>query len=102
MLDRMPRLPLLTEPGDMVIVSSTKGADPGRVTALQLFRYRTAGNAMQARQAMQEVRQVEEPARKPASEWFWNRPGFGIGLPLTANGPNIGFWLSYYFYSIEL
>jgi len=82
MLDRMPAVAIADlKPGDMVIVSTRKVLTLAEFTALQLFGYRTAVNAMQARQAMQGGAAGREPAQSRRSEWFWNRLDFGIGLP---------------------
>lgn len=81
----MDRLPVMTvadiKPGDMVIVSSTTGAEPGRVTAISLV----AGvepllQALQARQ--QQPQQAGRPAPNPANGLGGSGGiNFGIGLP---------------------
>ena len=66
LLERMPALPLAElKPGDAVIVSSTRGADPQRITAITLV----AG--------VEPLLTAPESARPPGGAW-----NFGdIGLP---------------------
>jgi hypothetical protein len=77
MLDRMPAVAVTDlKPGDMVIVSSTKGADPARVTAIAIVSgIEPLVNAMQARQAMQGG-----AGRRGAGAQAGDQGGFGTGL----------------------
>ena len=79
--DMLERLPATTvselKPGDMVVVSSTQGADPGRATAIAVVAGVDAIiNAMQARQAQQGGR----PGGASQGPSFGDF-GIGIGLP---------------------
>ena len=84
MLDRMPAVAIADlKPGDMVIVSSTKGADPGRVTAIAIVSgIEPLVNAMQARQAMQGGAAGRGAgAQAGGQSGFGTGLDFGIGLP---------------------
>jgi Cu/Ag efflux protein CusF len=79
--DMLERLPATTvselKPGDMVVVSSTQGADPSRATAIAVVAGVDAIiNAMQARQAQQGGR----PGAASQGPSFGDF-GIGIGLP---------------------
>jgi hypothetical protein len=82
----MDRLPVLNvaelKPGDMIIVSSTSGAEPGRLTAISLV----AGvepllQAIQARQQQQQQAGGRPAAPNPANGLGGGGINFGIGLP---------------------
>jgi hypothetical protein len=82
----MDRLPVLNvaelKPGDMVIVSSTSGAEPGRLTAISLV----AGvepllQAIAARQQQQQQAGGRPAAPNPANGLGGSGISFGIGLP---------------------
>lgn len=82
-LERMPPITVADiKPGDMIIVSSTTGAEPGRVTAISLV----AGvepllQALQARQQQQQQQAGGRPAPNPANGLGGSGINFGIGLP---------------------
>ncbi len=80
MLERLPPMPLAElKPGDVIVVSSTNGADPTRLNAIALVAGVDAIlNAMQAQQG--------RPAGGPAAGAGANTGlpagiDFGIGLP---------------------
>ncbi len=77
-LERVPTITLAeVRQGDTIIVSSTKGADPSRLTAITLVSgAETLLNMMAARQA-QPGGQVPNPSAGLGS----GIPQFGIGLP---------------------
>jgi hypothetical protein len=84
MLDRMPAVAIAElKPGDMVIVSSTKGADPGRVTAIAIVSgIEPLINAMQARLAAQGAAAGRGAgAQAGGQSGFGTGLDFGIGLP---------------------
>jgi hypothetical protein len=81
----MDRLPVLTvaelKPGDMVIVSSTSGAEPGRLTAISLVSgVEPLLQAIAARQ-QQQPGAAGRPAPNPANGLGGSGINFGIGLP---------------------
>lgn len=79
--DMLERLPVVTlaevKPGEMIIVSSTKGADPTRLTAISLL----AG--AEPLLTMIAVRQQQQPGAAPNPAGGLGNSGiqFGIGLP---------------------
>jgi hypothetical protein len=75
-LERLPAITLAElKPGDMIIVSSTAGAEPGRVTAIAVVSgVEPLLNAMQARQAARPAGAA--PQAQPNTGI-----NFGIGLP---------------------
>jgi hypothetical protein len=75
-LDRLPAITLAElKPGDMIIVSSTTGTEPGRVTAIAVVSgVEPLLNAMQARQAARPAGAA--PQAQPNTGI-----NFGIGLP---------------------
>jgi hypothetical protein len=77
-LERLPTVALSDlKPGDMIIVSSTAGAEPSRVTAISLVAgVEPLFQALQARQQPQAGR----PAPNPANG-LGTGINFGIGLP---------------------
>jgi hypothetical protein len=80
MLERLPTIALDgVKVGDTIIVSSTKGADPARLTAISLVTGAdTLLNMIAARQQQQgSGRSAPNPAAGLGSEM----PQFGIGLP---------------------
>ncbi len=79
MLERLPTISVAdVKIGDTVIVSSTKGADPGRLTAISLVSGAdTLLNMLAARQAQQPGRQT---AASPGAG-LGSGIEFGIGLP---------------------
>ncbi|HUE84065.1 MAG TPA: hypothetical protein VMM84_18325 [Pyrinomonadaceae bacterium] len=79
MLERLPIISVAeVQPGDTIIVSSTKGADPSRLTAITLVSgAETLLNMMAARQSQQAGGQVANPSAGLGS----GIPQFGIGLP---------------------
>jgi hypothetical protein len=81
----MDRLPVLTvaelKPGDMIIVSSTSGAEPGRLTAISLVSgVEPLLQAIAARQ-QQQPGAAGRPAPNPANGLGGSGINFGIGLP---------------------
>lgn len=80
MLERLPTIALAdVKVGDTIIVSSTKGADPGRLTAISLVAGAdTLFNMMAARQPQQPGGQS---APNPAAGLGSGGIQFGIGLP---------------------
>jgi hypothetical protein len=83
----MDRLPVLNvaelKPGDMVIVSSTSGAEPGRLTAISLVSgVEPLLQAIAARQQQQQQGSGGRPAApNPANGLGGSGINFGIGLP---------------------
>jgi hypothetical protein len=80
LLERLPTIALNdVKVGDTIIVSSTKGADPARLTAISLVTGAdTLLNMLAARQQQQgSGRSAPNPAAGLGSEM----PQFGIGLP---------------------
>lgn len=77
MLERLPTIALAdVKVGDTIIVSSTKGADPSRLTAISLISGAdTLLNMLAARQ-----QQAGQPAPNPAAG-LGSGIQFGIGLP---------------------
>jgi hypothetical protein len=77
MLERLPTIALAdVKVGDTIIVSSTKGADPSRVTAISLISGAdTLLNMLAARQQQQGG-----PATPNPSAGLGSIP-FGMGLP---------------------
>jgi hypothetical protein len=77
MLDRLPTIALAdVKVGDTIIVSSTKGADPSRLTAISLISGAdTLLNMLAARQ-----QQTGQTAPNPAAG-LGSGIQFGIGLP---------------------
>ncbi|MBD0325855.1 MAG: hypothetical protein ICV68_05455 [Pyrinomonadaceae bacterium] len=77
-LERLPTITLAElKAGDMIIVSSTSGAEPGRVTAIAVVSgVEPLLNAMQARQAAPAA--AGQPQRQPQGNTGID---FGIGLP---------------------
>jgi hypothetical protein len=76
-LERLPTITLAElKAGDMIIVSSTAGAEPGRVTAIAVVSgVEPLLNAMQARQsAAPAAGQQQRPQSNTGLD-------FGIGLP---------------------
>ena len=79
--DMLERLPVVTlaevKPGEMIIVSSTKGADPTRLTAISLL----AG--AEPLLTMIAARQQQQPGAAPNPAGGLGNSGiqFGIGLP---------------------
>ncbi len=80
MLERLPTIALAdVKVGDTIIVSSTKGADPARLTAIALVAGAdTLFNMMAARQQQQPGGQS---APNPAGGLGSSGIQFGIGLP---------------------
>ena len=80
MLERLPTITLAdVKVGDTIIVSSTKGADPARLTAISLVAgAETLFNLMAARQAQQPG---GSSAPNPAGGLGSGGIQFGIGLP---------------------
>jgi hypothetical protein len=78
MLERLPTIAVAdVKVGDTVIVSSTKGADPSRLTAISLISGAdTLLNLMAARQT-----QAGGPATPNPSGGIGSGIQFGIGLP---------------------
>jgi hypothetical protein len=78
MLERLPTIALAdVKVGDTIIVSSTKGADPERLTAISLVSGAdTLLNMIAARQQQQQA--GGQPAPNPAAGLGVQ---FGIGLP---------------------
>ncbi len=76
-LERIPTITLAElKAGDMIIVSSTAGAEPGRVTAIAVVSgVEPLLNAMQARQAAAPAAGPQRPAQPSTGL------DFGIGLP---------------------
>ena len=83
MLDRMPVVAVTDlKPGDMIIVSSTTGADPSRVTAIAIVSgIEPIVNAMMARQGAQGGRGAGAAAAAGGQGGFGAGLDFGIGLP---------------------
>jgi hypothetical protein len=79
MLERLPTIALAdVKVGDTIIVSSTKGADPARLTAISLVSGAdTLFNMMAARQPQQPGQSAPNPAGGLGSSGIQ----FGIGLP---------------------
>jgi hypothetical protein len=78
MLERLPVVTLAeVKPGEMIVVSSTKGADPTRLTAVSLL----AG--AEPLLAMIAARQPQQTAGAPNPAGGLGNSGiqFGIGLP---------------------
>jgi co-chaperonin GroES (HSP10) len=79
--EMMERLPVVTlaevKPGEMIIVSSTKGTDPTRLTAISLL----AG--VEPLLTMMAARQQQQPGAAPNPAGGLGNSGiqFGIGLP---------------------
>jgi hypothetical protein len=80
-MDRLPALSVAElKPGDMVIVSSTSGAEPGRLTAISLVS--GVGPLLQAIQAQQQQQAGGRPATpNPSNGLGGGAINFGIGLP---------------------
>jgi len=80
MLERLPTIALAeVKVGDTIIVSSTQGADPARLTAISMVTGAdTLLNMMAARQQQQPGGQS---APNPAAGLGSGIPQFGIGLP---------------------
>lgn len=80
-LDRLPAITVAgLKPGDVIIVSSTTGAEPSRVTAIALVSgVEPLLQAMQARQQQQPG--GGRPAQNPANGLGGSGINFGIGLP---------------------
>ncbi len=79
MLERLPIIPLAdVQTGDTIIVSSTKGVDPNRLTAITLVSGAdTLLNMVAARQSQQ----TGGPGTGAAAGMGSGIPQFGIGLP---------------------
>lgn len=79
-LERLPTISVAeVQNGDTIIVSSTKGADPSRLTAITLVSgAETLLNMMAARQAQTGGGQVANPGAGLGGAGI---PQFGIGLP---------------------
>jgi hypothetical protein len=78
MLERLPTVTLAeVKPGEMIVVSSTKGADPTRLTAISLL------SGAEPLLAMIAARQPQQTAGAPNPAGGLGNSGiqFGIGLP---------------------
>ncbi|HKR59677.1 MAG TPA: hypothetical protein VJS64_08070, partial [Pyrinomonadaceae bacterium] len=78
MLERLPTVTLAeVKPGEMIVVSSTKGADPTRLTAISLL------SGAEQLLAMIAARQPQQTAGAPNPSGGLGNSGiqFGIGLP---------------------
>ena len=79
LLDRLPTVTLAdVKPGEMILVSSTKGADPTRLTAISLL---SGAQAFLAMIASRQPQTTAGSAPNPAAGLGNSGIQFGIGLP---------------------
>jgi hypothetical protein len=79
MLERLPTIALAdVKPGEMIIVSSTKGADPTRLTAISLL---SGAEQFLAMVAARQPQPAGGPAPNPSAGLGNSGIQFGIGLP---------------------
>ena len=79
MMERLPAIALAdVKPGEMIVVSSTKGADPTRITAISLL---SAAEPFLAMVAARQQQQAPGSAPNPAGGLGNSGIQFGIGLP---------------------
>lgn len=79
MMERMPAIAIAdVKPGEMIIVSSTKGADPTRLTAISLL---SGAEPLLTMIAARQPQQATGSAPNPAAGLGNSGIQFGIGLP---------------------
>ena len=79
MLERLPTIALAdVKPGEMIIVSSTKGADPTRLTAISLL---SGAEQFRAMGAARQPQPAGGAAPNPSAGLGHSGMQFGIGLP---------------------
>ncbi len=79
MMESMPAIAIAdVKPGEMIIVSSTKGADPARLTAISLL---SGAEPLLTMIAARQPQQASGSAPNPAGGLGNSGIQFGIGLP---------------------